>query len=60
MKKVILALSVIGLMTACGSSTEGEAPKTDSTVVVTVDTTTVVVADSVMTDSVVAVSTTTK
>lgn len=59
MKKVILALSVIGLMTACGSSTEGEAPKTDSTVVVTVDTT-VVVADSVMTDSVVAVPTTTK
>jgi hypothetical protein len=58
MKKVILALSVVGLMTACGSSAESEAPKTDSTAVVAVDTT-VVVADSVATDSV-AVSTTTK
>jgi hypothetical protein len=50
MKKVILFLSVVGLLTACGSSTEAEAPKTDSTVVV-VDTvkvdTTVVVKDSV-------------
>jgi hypothetical protein len=59
MKKVILALSVVGLMTACSSSTEGEAPKTDSTAVVAVDTTVVVTADSVATDSV-AVSTTTK
>ena len=41
MKKVILALSVMGLMTACGSSTETEVPKTktDSTAVSTVDTT---------------------
>jgi hypothetical protein len=50
MKKVILFLSVVGLLTACGSSTEAEAPKTDSTAVV-VDTvkvdTTVVVKDSV-------------
>jgi hypothetical protein len=59
MKKVILALSVVGLMTACSSTTEGEAPKTDSTAVVAVDTTVVVVADSVSTDSV-TVSTTTK
>lgn len=60
MKKVILALSVVGLMTACGSSSSEETPKTDSTAVVTVDTTVVpAVADSVKTDSV-AVSTTTK
>jgi hypothetical protein len=59
MKKVILALSVVGLMTACSSTTEGEAPKTDSTAVVDVDTTVVVVVDSVSTDSV-TVSTTTK
>lgn len=44
MKKVILALSVIGLMTACGSSNETEVSKNDSTTVVT---TTVVVTDSV-------------
>lgn len=58
MKKVILALSVIGLMTACGSSTEGEAPKTDSTAVA-VDTTVTVVTDSVATDSVTVTTTTT-
>ena len=57
MKKVILALSVIGVMTACTSSTEGEAPKTDSTTVVNVDTN-AVVTESVTADST-AVSTTT-
>jgi hypothetical protein len=59
MKKVILTLSVVGLMTACSASTEGEAPKTDSTAVVAVDTT-CVMTDSVTADSVAAVSTTTK
>lgn len=59
MKKVILALSVIGLVTACGSSTEGEAPKTDSTAVTVVDTTAVVTpTDSVSTDSVVVITVT--
>lgn len=62
MKKVILALSVMGLMTACGSSNETEAPKTktDSTAVSTVDTTvsvTVTATDSVSTDSVVVSAT---
>ena len=35
MKKVILALSVIGFMTACSSSTPEEVKTTDSTVVAT-------------------------
>ena len=61
MKKVILALSVIGLMTACGSSsTEAEAPKTDSTAVVPACDTTKVVVDSVKTDSVAVSTPTTK
>ena len=42
MKKVILALSVIGLMTACGSSNKTEVSKNDSTTVAIV-----VVTDSV-------------
>jgi len=61
MKKVILFLSVIGLLTACGSSTEAEAPKTDSTVVavdtVAVDTTVVAVDTVAAAGSVVVVPT---
>jgi uncharacterized protein YcfL len=60
MKKVILVLSVIGLMTACGSSSEAEAPKTDSTVVAAVDTTAGVSTESVVFTDSTAVSTATK
>lgn len=60
MKKVILTLSVIGLMTACGSSSEAEAPKTDSTAVAAVDTTAVVATESVVVTDSTAVSTATK
>ena len=46
MKKVILILSVVGLLTACGSSkTEETAPVVDSTAV-TVDTVKVEVVDT--------------
>jgi hypothetical protein len=55
MKKVILTLSVVGLLTSCSSSVEGEAPKTDSTAVA-VDTTLVLPVDSVKPDSTVAAS----
>ena len=59
MKKMIMMLSIalVGL-TSCGTGTEGEAPKTDSTAVA-VDT---VVVDSaaVVTPSVTAVDTTKK
>ena len=59
MKKVILTLSVIGLMTACSSTpTEVEAPKIDSTAVV-VDTT-AVLTESVCVDTTLSVPTTTK
>jgi hypothetical protein len=57
MKKVILFLSVVGLLTACGSSTEAEAPKTDSTVVA-VDSAAVVDTTKVSVDSVAAGSAT--
>ena len=43
----MLSIALVGL-TSCGSGTEAEAPKTDSTAVV-VDTTVKVVADSVVT-----------
>ena len=56
MKKVILALAIVTVtLTSCGSGESTEAPKTDSTAVVVVDTihpvnpvetTTVVVSDS--------------
>lgn len=46
MKKVILVLSVIGLMTACSSSTSEDVKTTDSTAVA-VDTTNIIVADSI-------------
>jgi hypothetical protein len=57
MKKVITILSVVGLLTACGSSTEGEAPKTDSTTVA-VDTVAVVDTIVVVKDSVPATTST--
>ena len=57
MKKVILMLSIAVMgLTSCGSGTEGEAPKTDSTAVV-VDTTAVDSA-SVATSSVTVADTT--
>jgi hypothetical protein len=58
MKKVILTLSVVGLLTACSSSVEGEAPKTDSTAV-PVDTSLVLPVDSAKTDSIAVTSTVT-
>ena len=59
MKKVILTLSVIGLMTACSSTpAEVETSKTDSTAVV-VDTT-AVLTESVCVDTTLSVPTTTK
>lgn len=51
MKKVILTLSVVGLMTACSSSTQNEVPEIDSTAVVA-DTVVVGTPDSVAVDSV--------
>lgn len=56
MKKVILTLSVVGLLTSCSSSAEGEAPKNDSTAVA-VDTTLVLPVDSLKKDSLVVTST---
>jgi hypothetical protein len=49
MKKVILMLSIalVGL-TSCGSGTEAEAPKADTTVVAPVSSTVEVVADTVV------------
>lgn len=49
MKKILVALTVVALFSACGSGAKKEEPKVDSTAVVAVDTTkvdTVVVADT--------------
>lgn len=59
MKKMIMTLSIaLVAMTSCGTGTEGEAPKTDSTAVV-VDTV-VVDSNAVVTPTVTAVDTTKK
>lgn len=59
MKKMIMMLSIaLVAMTSCGTGTEGEAPKTDSTAVV-VDTV-VVDSNAVVTPTVTAVDTTKK
>lgn len=55
MKKTIFALGLIATLASCGgNSTEGEAPKADSTAVAvdSVVTTNTVVADSAKVDSV--------
>jgi hypothetical protein len=53
MKKVILTLGVIASFVACNSTTEQQTPTTDSTAVVTPETTAVAPtgADSVVVDS---------
>jgi hypothetical protein len=50
MKKLVLILSVIGFFTACSTSNEEKITNTDST---SVDSTVVISADSLSTDSVV-------
>ena len=50
MKKLVLILSVIGFFTACSTSNEEKITNTDST---SVDSTVVISADTLSTDSVV-------
>ena len=50
MKKLVLILSVIGFFTACSTSNEEKITNTDS---ISVDSTVVISADSLSTDSVV-------
>jgi|LakMenEpi03Aug12_release.lakeMendotaPanAssembly.Ray.scaffolds.fasta_scaffold462601_2 hypothetical protein len=49
MKKLVLILSVIGFFTACSTSNEEKVTNTDST---SVDSTVVILVDSLSTDSV--------
>ena len=49
MKKLVLILSVIGFFTACSTSNEEKVTNTDST---SVDSTVVILVDSISTDSV--------
>jgi uncharacterized protein YcfL len=49
MKKLVLILSVIGFFTACSTSNEEKVTNTDST---SVDSTAVILVDSISTDSV--------
>jgi hypothetical protein len=49
MKKLVLILSVIGFFTACSTSNEEKVTNTDST---SVDSTIVILVDSLSTDSV--------